>query len=205
MTAADLKGLSPRFELYSHTGRPSVPPEKLLLALLLQIPYLVRSELLLMEEEYNLLFRWGCRSMIRCRHPASSRRTAIVCRRGCCGGVLRGRLGSGPGRAVALGLAFHRGRHVAGRGGQFEELSAERRGGAAVRRGRVAPRPAEEPTAAAPAAPRAGRRAAQAVAATDRRGPNGRTSPPAAGRAAQQFEPALDRWRPTTAASCPPG
>jgi transposase len=60
MTDAALRRLSPRFEaLYSHTGRPSVPPEKLLRALLLQILYSVRSERLLMEQlEYNLLFRW---------------------------------------------------------------------------------------------------------------------------------------------------
>ena len=60
MTDSALERLSPRFEaLYSHTGRPSVPPEKLLRALLLQILYSVRSERLLMEQlEYNLLFRW---------------------------------------------------------------------------------------------------------------------------------------------------
>ena len=40
-------------------GRPSVPPEKLLRALLLQVLYSVRSERLLMEQlQYNLLFRW---------------------------------------------------------------------------------------------------------------------------------------------------
>ena len=45
--------------LYSRTGRPSVPPEQLLRALLLQVLYSVRSERLLMEQlEYNLLFRW---------------------------------------------------------------------------------------------------------------------------------------------------
>src|SRR5579859_461161 len=55
-----LKALSPRFEaLYSHTGRPSIPPEKLLRALLLQAFYSVRSERQLMEQlNYNLLFRW---------------------------------------------------------------------------------------------------------------------------------------------------
>jgi len=60
MTDAALRRLSPRFEaLYAQTGRPSVPPEKLLRALLLQILYSVRSERLLMEQlEYNLLFRW---------------------------------------------------------------------------------------------------------------------------------------------------
>jgi transposase len=60
MTDAALRQLSPRFAaLYAQTGRPSVPPEKLLRALLLQILYSVRSERLLMEQlEYNLLFRW---------------------------------------------------------------------------------------------------------------------------------------------------
>src|SRR5256714_2573525 len=55
-----LKVLSPSFSrLYSAFGRPSIPPEKLLRALLLQVLYSVRSERLLMEQlEYNLLFRW---------------------------------------------------------------------------------------------------------------------------------------------------
>src|SRR3954465_15952238 len=55
-----LKGLSPSFSrLYSAFGRPSIPPEKLLRALLLQVLYTVRSERMLMEQlEYNLLFRW---------------------------------------------------------------------------------------------------------------------------------------------------
>ena len=55
-----LEELSPRFEvLYSHTGRPSIPPERLLRALLLQVLYTVRSERLLIEQlDYNLLFRW---------------------------------------------------------------------------------------------------------------------------------------------------
>jgi transposase len=45
--------------VYSDIGRPSIPPEQLLRALLLQILYTVRSERLLMEQlQYNLLFRW---------------------------------------------------------------------------------------------------------------------------------------------------
>ena len=45
--------------LYSHTGRPSIPPEQLLRALILQILYSIRSERMLMEQmNYNLLFRW---------------------------------------------------------------------------------------------------------------------------------------------------
>jgi transposase len=55
-----LTRLSPRFDaLYSSIGRPSIAPEKLLRAMVLQILYSVRSERLLMEQlEYNLLFRW---------------------------------------------------------------------------------------------------------------------------------------------------
>jgi transposase len=45
--------------MYSTMGRPSIPPEKLLRALLLQVLYTVRSERMLMEQlNYNLLFRW---------------------------------------------------------------------------------------------------------------------------------------------------
>jgi len=55
-----LRELSPHFDqLYSKVGRPSIPPEHLLRALLLQVLYSVRSERLLMEQlDYNLLFRW---------------------------------------------------------------------------------------------------------------------------------------------------
>jgi transposase len=55
-----LRELSPEFaRLYPTTGRPSVPPEQLLRALLLQMLYSVRSERQLMEQlGYNLLFRW---------------------------------------------------------------------------------------------------------------------------------------------------
>jgi hypothetical protein len=45
--------------MYSDIGRPSIPPEQLLRALLLQALYTVRSERLLMEEiDYSILFRW---------------------------------------------------------------------------------------------------------------------------------------------------
>jgi transposase len=55
-----LWNMSERFEaMYSRTGRPSIAPEKLLRAQLLQMLYSVRSERLLMEEiDYSLLFRW---------------------------------------------------------------------------------------------------------------------------------------------------
>ena len=55
-----LKDLSRDFaRLYARHGRPSIPPERLLRALLLQAFYTVRSERQLMEQlDYNLLFRW---------------------------------------------------------------------------------------------------------------------------------------------------
>src|SRR5580692_3010363 len=60
MVDAALKELSMVFdEMYTAFGRPSIAPEKLLRALLLQVLYTIRSERMLMEQlEYNLLFRW---------------------------------------------------------------------------------------------------------------------------------------------------
>jgi transposase len=61
-TMADqaLSRMSDRFDaMYAATGRPSIPPEKLLRAQLIQMLYSVRSERLLMEEiDYSVLFRW---------------------------------------------------------------------------------------------------------------------------------------------------
>jgi transposase len=55
-----LKNMTERFEaMYSTIGRPSIPPEKLLRAQLVQMLYSIRSERLLMEEiDYSMLFRW---------------------------------------------------------------------------------------------------------------------------------------------------
>jgi len=60
MTNLALEKLSPEFtKIYSNFGRPSIPPERLLRALLLQVLYTIRSERMLMEQlEYNMLFRW---------------------------------------------------------------------------------------------------------------------------------------------------
>jgi transposase len=57
---AALAGLSDKFSaLYAQLGRPSIPPEKLLRAMLLQAFYSIRSERQLMERlEFDLLFRW---------------------------------------------------------------------------------------------------------------------------------------------------
>jgi len=55
-----LASMSERFDgMYAKTGRPSIPPEKLLRAQLIQMLYSIRSERLLMEEiDYSMLFRW---------------------------------------------------------------------------------------------------------------------------------------------------
>ena len=60
LTDAVLGTLSPEFDaLYAASGRPSIAPEYILRALLLQVFYSVRSERLLVEQiDYNLLFRW---------------------------------------------------------------------------------------------------------------------------------------------------
>jgi transposase len=60
MVDQGLKGMNPDFEeMYSRMGRPSIPPEQLLRALLIQVLYTVRRERMLMEQlDYNLLFRW---------------------------------------------------------------------------------------------------------------------------------------------------
>ena len=60
LTDTALEELSPRFAaMYSDIGRPSIPPEQLIRALLLQMLYSIRSERMLIEQlDYNLLFRW---------------------------------------------------------------------------------------------------------------------------------------------------
>lgn len=60
MTNEALRAISGEFDaVYSDFGRPSIPPEQLMRALLLQVLYTIRSERMLMEQlQYNLLFRW---------------------------------------------------------------------------------------------------------------------------------------------------
>ena len=60
MVDETLQAMDERFdEIYDADGRKSIPPERLLRALLIQMLYSVRSERMLMEQlEYNLLFRW---------------------------------------------------------------------------------------------------------------------------------------------------
>lgn len=60
MADRSLQEMSRLFDqIYAHVGRPSIAPERLLRALMLQVLYTIRSERLLMEQlDYNLLFRW---------------------------------------------------------------------------------------------------------------------------------------------------
>jgi transposase len=69
-------------KIYADSGRPSIPPERLLRALRLQTFYTIRSETQLMEQlHYNLLYRWfvGLASTSRCGSRPCSRRTASGC------------------------------------------------------------------------------------------------------------------------------
>ncbi len=78
-----LVNLDPEFaKLYSAFGRESIPPERLLRALLLQALFTIRSERELMEQlDYNLLFRWfgGSASTTRYGCRPCSRRTGTGC------------------------------------------------------------------------------------------------------------------------------
>ena len=112
-----LTELSSRFdELYASSGRPSIPPERLLRALLLQILFSVRSERQLMEQlDYNLLFRWfvglGIDDRVWESDDVHEESRPVARRRGC-----RGFLPSDPcaGKTPRLALegAFHRRRHA---------------------------------------------------------------------------------------------
>ncbi len=86
MTDQALQRLSPRFErMYADIGRPSIAPEKLLRALLLQVLYTIRSERMLLEQlDYNLLFRWfvGLNMDDAVWVPTCSARTGTGCWRG---------------------------------------------------------------------------------------------------------------------------
>src|SRR4051812_13380311 len=83
-----LSGLSRSFaRLYAKEGRPSVPPEQLLSALLIQALYGIRSERQLMEQlNYNLLYRWfvGLSPDDPVWDPTTSPRTGSGCRTAMC-------------------------------------------------------------------------------------------------------------------------
>jgi transposase len=68
-------------QLYADSGRPSIALEYILRALLLQVFFSIRSERLLEQIDYNLLFRWfvGLGMNDACGITRCSRRTAIGC------------------------------------------------------------------------------------------------------------------------------
>ncbi len=140
ITDRALEQLSPRFgALYIHFGRPSIPPEKLLRALLLQALYTIRSERQLMEQlDYNLLFRWfvGLGMDDAVWSPTTfTQESRSTARRGHRRGVLRGSGRSTPTpRALAVGRALHRRRHLAGGVGEPQEFPPARSGAAVGRR-----------------------------------------------------------------------
>ncbi len=131
MTDAIFDRLSPRFDrLYSTIGRPSIPPEKLLRALLLQGLYTVRSERLLMEQlQYNLLFRWFVG--LSMDDPVWDATTFTKNRDRLLDGDIATAffqevLAEAKAARPALGRAFHGRRHVAGGVGEPEEFPPAR-------------------------------------------------------------------------------
>src|SRR5215831_5613009 len=125
-----LDEMSPLFDaLYATTGRPSIPPEKLLRAQLIQMLYWVRSERLLMEEiDYSVLFSVVCgnehgrRSLGRDRVHQEPR-PAVGWR--CGAGVLVAGSEPSAGARTDFGRAFYGGRHAGGSVGGSEEFSAK--------------------------------------------------------------------------------
>jgi transposase len=124
-----LKQLSLRFDsMYARMGRPSIAPEKLLRAQLLQMLYSVRSERLLMEEmDYNLLFRWfvglNADDEVCDATTFTKNRDRLLE-----ADVAKEFLAQVVERADArpdFGRAFHRGWHAAGGLGWGEEFSAQ--------------------------------------------------------------------------------
>ena len=132
MTDDVLRELSPRFtRMYSDIGRPSIPPEQLLRALLLQALYTIRSERLLMEEiDYSVLFRWFIG--LSMDEPIWSPTTFSKNRDRLLEGDVAARSltrwsDQARGGRPAVGRALHRGRHVARGVGESQELSAQGR------------------------------------------------------------------------------
>src|SRR5690349_15020211 len=127
-----LTALSPEFEkLYAKSGRPSIPPEKLLRALLLQAFYSVRSERQLMEQlDYNLLFRWfvglSLDAVVWDVTVFTKNRERLIAGRHRCA-VHGGGAQPGAGQDTAVGRAFLGGRHADRGVGRHQELSSQRR------------------------------------------------------------------------------
>lgn len=110
-----LRAMAKDFDgMYAPTGRPSVPPERLLRAALLQIFYSVRSERMLMEQmNYNLLFRWFVGLELDepvWNHAVFSKNREPAAEPGDCPGVFSARAGAG--QTAFVGRALQRGWHA---------------------------------------------------------------------------------------------
>ena len=129
---AVLKDLSPTFEkMYSRTGRPSIPPERLLKASLLMGFYTVRSERLFCEQlDYNLLFRWFLDMGLdepSFDHSSFSRNRARLLEARCGAGVLRQDRGACAGPGADERRPFYGGRNADRGLGLAQEFQAQRR------------------------------------------------------------------------------
>ena len=151
---AALADLSAEFaKLYAPIGRPSIPPEKLLRALLLQAFYSVRSERQLMEQlDYNLLFRWFVGLAID--EPVWDVTVFTKNRERLLDGDIAAKFLAGgaepaAGQGAAVGRALHGRRHADRSLGQHEELQAQADGGidAGERRWRAGATPSATSTA----------------------------------------------------------
>ena len=130
MTDQVLASLSPRFtKMYSDIGRPSIPPEQLLRALLLQALYTIRSERLLMEEiDYSVLFRWfiGLSMDDPIWSPTTfSKNRDRLLESDIASAFFDARARSGARRGSDVRRTLHRRRHLAGSLGESEEFPAQ--------------------------------------------------------------------------------
>ena len=130
MTDEIFQRLSPRFDkLYSRVGRPSIAPERLLRALLLQVLYSVRSERMLMEQlQYNLLFRWfvGLNMDDEVWNPTTfSYNRERLLRGEIAEEFFTAVLDVARKKEIVVGRAFHGGRYDGRRLGQLEKFPAQ--------------------------------------------------------------------------------
>jgi transposase len=126
-----LRALDPQFAaLYAANGRPSIPPEQLLRAMLLQAFYSIRSERQLMEQlNYNLLFRWfvglSVDDPIWVPTVFSKNRDRLLA--GDIAAAFMDAVLNLPRVKAAVGRAFLGGRHADPGVGEHEELPPQRR------------------------------------------------------------------------------
>ena len=126
-----LTQLSRRFDgMYARVGRPSIAPEKLLRAQLLQMLYSIRSERLLMEEmDYNLLFRWfvglNADDEVWDATTFTKNRDRLL-EADVAQEFLSRVVEQARGKGLTSRRALHRGRYAAGSLGESEELSTQR-------------------------------------------------------------------------------